>query len=142
MLWAILNFGGGFQFQQNWGKKPQSFRWRESCMNTGMGAGVAAGRVSWPLRREWGRDAQCLIPDSWMWGTSCGYQMFIFRAGRNKYGRNKKHSEEASGERRNYFFKYVLYWALTWFCLELNQSKFRNVGFLRCGVCCCSFPGF
>lgn len=35
-------------------------------MNTGMGAGVAAGRVSWPLRRQWGRDAQCLIPDSWM----------------------------------------------------------------------------
>lgn len=60
-------------------------------------------------------------------------------------GRNKKHSEEAGGDRRNYFSKYVLYcqrqcWVLTWFFLELNQSRFRNVGFFRGGFCCCSFP--
>lgn len=60
-------------------------------------------------------------------------------------GRNKNHSEEAGGDRRNYFSKYVLYCqrqqrVLTWYCLELNQSKFRNVGFFRGGLCCCSFP--
>lgn len=61
------------------------------------------------------------------------------------YGRNKKPSQEESEEKRNYFSKFVLrcqgqHWALTWFCHELNQSKFTNVGFLRCGFCCCSFP--
>lgn len=56
------------------------------------------------------------------------------------YGRNRKHSGEASGERRNCFSKYVLPRALTWLCFELKQSKLRNVGFLRCGFCCCAFP--
>lgn len=40
-------------------------------MKTGRSASVSAGvgaaeRGSWPLRREWGRDAQCLSPDRWL----------------------------------------------------------------------------
>lgn len=73
----------------------------------------------------------------------CGYQVFFFRAG--DYMGETKSVQRKQVERRNYFSKFVLHcqrhhWALSWFCLELNQSKFRNVGFIRCGFCCCSFP--
>lgn len=115
----------------------QTFCWREGCMTLGWVQELEL------LEGEWGRDAQCcfqtgVVRDQ-MWISGVPLQ------GWRVYGGNKKHSEEASGERRKYFFQIhatLPGTAVTWLCLELNQSKFTNVGFFRCGLSCFPLESF
>lgn len=65
----------------------------------------------------------------WLWGTR--YQVFFFG-----YGEYMGRVKGIKGKRveRGEITKFVLqcqrwHWALKWFCLELNQDKFRTVGF-------------